>query len=165
MKSIYAFIDSQNLNLGIIDQGWKLDFKKFYIYLRDKYNVDKAFIFIGFMKENLDLYRFLQSMGYILIFKPVVKYDSTNKFRFIKGNVDAELVLQSMIEYNNYYQAIIISGDGDFYCLIKYLLKQHKLFKIIAPDWNNYSSLLKKFMPRLIFMNMLKAKLEYKKSH
>jgi len=33
----YAFIDSQNLNLSIREQGWVLDFKKFRIYLKDKY--------------------------------------------------------------------------------------------------------------------------------
>ncbi len=44
----YAFIDSQNLNLAIRDQGWALDFKRFRRYLEDKYGVTKAFIFIGY---------------------------------------------------------------------------------------------------------------------
>jgi hypothetical protein len=43
----YAFIDSQNLNLAIRDQGWMLDFGRFRKYLQDKYQVKKAFIFIG----------------------------------------------------------------------------------------------------------------------
>jgi len=30
----YAFIDSQNLNLGIQSLGWKLDFAKFHRYLK-----------------------------------------------------------------------------------------------------------------------------------
>lgn len=37
----YAFIDGQNLNLGIKSLGWKLDFKKFRIYLEEKYAVKK----------------------------------------------------------------------------------------------------------------------------
>jgi len=165
MKKIYAFIDSQNLNLSILDQGWKLDFKKFRVYLKDKYNVALAFIFIGFIKENQGLYDFLQTAGYTLIFKPTIKYNSEYATSRLKGNVDAELVLQSMIEYNKYYQAIIISGDGDFYCLIKYLLKNNKLEKLIIPNQNNYSSLLKNFVFKINFMNTLKQKLEYKKSH
>ncbi len=32
----YAFIDGQNLNLGIKRLGWALDFKKFRVYLREK---------------------------------------------------------------------------------------------------------------------------------
>ena len=42
---IYAFIDSQNLNLGIRSLGWKLDFERFFVYLQDKYRVRKAFSF------------------------------------------------------------------------------------------------------------------------
>ena len=48
----YAFIDSQNLNLAVKEQGWKLDFKRFRKYLEDKYEVAKAFIFIGFVPEQ-----------------------------------------------------------------------------------------------------------------
>jgi hypothetical protein len=32
----YAFIDSQNLNLGIRILGWKLDYARFRIYLKEK---------------------------------------------------------------------------------------------------------------------------------
>ncbi len=34
----FAFIDSQNLNLGVKSQGWNLDFFRFRRFLRDKYN-------------------------------------------------------------------------------------------------------------------------------
>ena len=69
----YAFIDSQNVNLSIRDQSWVLDFKKFRIYLKDKYNINKAFLFIGFVNEYQDLYTSLQEFGYILVFKPTLK--------------------------------------------------------------------------------------------
>jgi len=42
-KRVYAFIDSQNLNLGVRSQGWKLDFGKFRQYLHDKYGVERPF--------------------------------------------------------------------------------------------------------------------------
>ena len=69
-KPIYAFIDSQNLNLSIRAQGWKLDFKRFRIYLKDKYKVEKAFLFIGYVAGNESLYTYLQKSGYIIVFKP-----------------------------------------------------------------------------------------------
>ncbi len=163
MEKIYAFIDSQNLNLGISNQGWKLDFKKFRIYLKDKYRVEKAFIFIGFIKNNVNLYKFLRQSGYILIFKPTIQYPK-NKIGCLKGNIDAELVLQAMIEYENYSHSIIISGDGDFYCLIKYLNENKKLLKLIIPNQDCYSALLKKFTNEIASLNNLKQKLEYKKS-
>lgn len=106
----YAFIDSQNLNLGVRSLGWKLDWRKFRQYLRNKYNVTKAFTFIGYKAGNEELYTGLQQMGYLVILKPTLELpDGT-----VKGNVDAELVLHTMIEYKNYQKAIIVSGDGDF---------------------------------------------------
>lgn len=157
-KNNYAFIDSQNLNLGINKLNWKLDFKKFRIYLKEKYKVSQAFLFIGFIPENQDLYSSLQKDGYILIFKPVL----FNSERQPKGNVDADLVLQTMIEFNNFDQAVIVSSDGDFYCLVKYLYEKGKLSKVISPDVKNCSKLLKKTAKeRIVFMDNLRNKLEY----
>jgi hypothetical protein len=68
-KNNYAFIDSQNLNLAIRDQGWMLDFGRFRKYLSDKYKVARAFLFIGYIPTNQNLYTSLQQQGYILIFK------------------------------------------------------------------------------------------------
>jgi len=51
----YAFIDSQNLNLSIQAQGWRLDYRKFRRYLDDKYHIDKAFLFLGYLPENESL--------------------------------------------------------------------------------------------------------------
>ena len=114
-QKIYAFIDSQNLNLGVRSQGWKLDWRKFRQYLRNKYFVVKAYLFIGQVAGNEALYAFLQECDYILIFKPTLEHREKDKV-IIKGNVDAELVLHSMIQYKNYDKAVIVSGDGDFHC-------------------------------------------------
>lgn len=155
--SVYAFIDSQNLNLGVRSQGWRLDFAKFRVYLSDKYKVTKAFLFIGFIPKNRKLYSFLEKSGYKLIYKPVV--EPNKKSRLIKGNVDAELVLHVMIELPNYQKAIIVSGDGDFYCLAEYLEKKNKLGKIIAPN-RHYSSLLRKFRDYIVHVGDFKLKVK-----
>ena len=153
----YAFIDSQNLNLSIRDLGWILDFKRFRIYLKDKYAISKAFIFIGYVPTNQSLYTSLQKDGYILIFKPTLQLRDGKG----KGNIDAELVLHAMIEYPNYHKALIVTGDGDFYCLVEFLKKQDKLLKLMVPNQKKFSSLLRKFMDDIVFMNNLKGKLEY----
>lgn len=153
----YAFIDSQNLNLGVRSQGWRLDFERFRIYLSDKYRVKKAFLFIGFIPQNKKLYTFLEKSGYSLIFKPVV--ESKRSPIKTKGNVDAELVLHAMIELPRYDKAIIVSGDGDFHCLVEYLDKKKKLAKIIVPN-KKYSSLLRKFRSYIVHVEDFKAKVE-----
>lgn len=154
----FAFIDSQNVNLAIKDQGWNLDFGRFRKYLELKHGVTKAFLFLGFIPENQAMYTNLQKGGYVLIFKPTLKYkDGTTK-----GNVDAELVLQAMIEYPNFDQAVLVTGDGDFHCLAKYLYENKKLKYLLIPNRGKYSALLKKVAPgKLLFMNNLKGKLEY----
>ena len=155
----YAFIDSQNLNLAIREQGWMLDFKRFRQYLSDKYSVAKAFIFIGYIPTNESLYTSLQKYGYILIFKPTLSLPDGK----VKGNIDAELVLHAMIEYLNYDKAVIVTGDGDFHCLIEHLIKHDKLKKLIVPNRKEFSSLLRKFAPNMAFMNDLRGKMEYQK--
>lgn len=152
---VFAFIDSQNLNLGIRDQGWKLDFARFRVYLKDKYKVEKAFLFIGYIEKNEPLYKFLKKSGYILTFKPVLFSGK----REIKGNVDAELVLHTMIEFSNYNKAVIVSGDGDFHCLVEYLEKKRKLARLLIPNQKKYSQLFLKFMAYVDFMNNQRYKL------
>jgi len=155
----YAFIDSQNVNLAIREQGWILDFKKFRCYLTEKYKVSKAFLFIGYIPQNQHLYTLLQKNGYILIFKPTLILPNGK----VKGNVDAEMVLHTMVEYENYDKTLIVTGDGDFFCLVDYLIKKNKLLRLMIPDRSSYSSLYRKLMPYIVFMNNLRAKLEYNK--
>ena len=167
----YAFIDSNNLYLGIsqdihrkqqkIYTGWKLDYKKFRVYLKDKYHITKAFLCIGFKPGNQTMYINLQQDGYICIFKPTLELKNGK----VKGNVDAELVLHAMVEKDHYDKAVIVSGDGDFYCLIEYLMNQNKLEKVVVPNQYSYSSLLDRLSSEenniLSFGNQLKNKLEY----
>ncbi|MFH1145359.1 MAG: NYN domain-containing protein [bacterium] len=155
----YAFIDSQNVNLAIRDAGWILDFLKLRMYLAKKYGVTKAFLFIGYVPKYRNLYQFLRQAGYTIVFKPTVLLGKDKA----KGNVDAELVLHAMIEYLNYKRAIIISGDGDFYCLVDYLRQQNKLLRLIIPNRYKYSSLFRRHNFDLVYLTDLRIILEKQK--
>ena len=156
----YAFIDSQNLNLGIQKLGWKLDYQRFRIYLSEKYGVKKAYIFIGFVALNQSLYDHLQEAGFILKFKPTIP-DTDGK---IKGNIDADLVLRAVLELHDYAKAVIVSSDGDFYSLVQYLYENNKLKIVLSPDKEHCSNLLKQTAKEKIwFMDNLRDKLGYKK--
>ncbi len=154
----YAFIDSQNLNLGIRAQGWELNFASFRVYLKDKHNIAKAFLFIGYVKGSEALYTYLQESGYICIFKPTLELPAGE----IKGNVDAELVLHTMIQLQAFDKALIVSGDGDFHCLVEYLLEQEKLLALMVPNRKKYSGLLKRkdFLPYIRFAADAKNKVQ-----
>jgi uncharacterized LabA/DUF88 family protein len=154
----YAFIDSQNLNLGIQKLGWKLDYKKFRIYLKEKYGVQKAYIFIGFVALNQKLYDSLQEAGFFLKYKPTIP-DTDGK---IKGNVDADMVLCAALEMGEYEKAVIVTSDGDFYSLVQHLYQENKLAAVLSPDHKNCSTLLRKTAKeKMQFMNDLRHKLEY----
>jgi len=158
----YAFIDSQNLNLGIQSLGWKLDYRRFRVYLKEKYKASIAYMFIGYIPANQDLYSSLQEAGYILVFKPTLP----DKDGEVKGNVGADLVLQAMIDYKKYDKAVIITSDGDFYSLVRYLYKNSKIRCLMSPYVKTCSVLLKKTAKeKIVFMSNLKQKLEYKEKH
>jgi uncharacterized LabA/DUF88 family protein len=175
----YAFIDSQNLNLGTQRMGWKVDWRKFRIFLAEKYGVTKAYMFIGYMSENEALYEYMHELGFLVVLKPTLDVsakpqvkldpgappakDSDEKEKekpIVKGNVDAELVLYTMKEIPNYEKAIIVSGDGDFFSLAEYLDEQGKLAHIMTPNWQ-YSSLLKVFESKIIRLDQLRKQLAY----
>ena len=155
----YAFIDSNNLHLTMVNLGWNLDYKRFRVYLSEHYGVAKAYYFIGYVPEMSDLYISLQSYGFVLVHKPVLKLKDGK----VKGNVDAELVLQAMIDYKNYEKAVIVTCDGDFYCLVHYLQRMDKLECVLAPCKSGCSHLLKKASgSRIAFIDNLRGKLEYR---
>ncbi len=157
----YAFIDSQNLNLGVRSLGWILDYQKFRLYLKNKYQVNEAYVFIGLVSNNQQLYTDLQKAGFILIFKPTVEYLENGKST-VKGNVDAELVLHAAaIQYKNYDKAVIVSGDGDFACLVEFLNDNDKLLHVLAPN-RTYSKLLKPYSSYVVLLSRLRKNIEYK---
>jgi uncharacterized LabA/DUF88 family protein len=159
-----AFIDSANLHQAIKDLGWTLDYRKFRVFLRDKYRVGKAYLFIGFLETQQALYANLQEYGFILIFRPTLRY----KDGHTKGNCDADLVLKAMVEYGNYEKAVIVSGDGDFYSFIDHLKREGKLAQVLVPNESRYSALLKKINEAdakyFSFISRMRQKLEYRKA-
>lgn len=169
-QTVYAFIDSQNLNMGVagdvlhngkkIHSGWELDFKKFRQYLRDKFKVQKAFLFIGNLPGNEPLYTYLQSCGYTLVLKPTTTYEENGQVK-VKGNIDTDLVLYAAaIEINNYDKAVVVTGDGDFLSLCEYLDGKGKLAKIVVPNKHKYSQLLTKYVHYFDFVSVNIKKLE-----
>jgi uncharacterized LabA/DUF88 family protein len=138
---------------------WRLSWKRFRQYLARRYDVTTAYLFLGFVPENQDLYRSLQKGGYVLVFKEVTYREDGKP----KGNVDAELVLQAMIDYPKYDQAVIVTSDGDFACLVRHLRQHHKLRIVLSPKRQHCSALLKKAAQGYIrYLDQVRAHIEHK---
>lgn len=165
MKKIqnnYAYIDAANLHNATEGLGWKLDYKKFRILLSEKYGVINAYIFIGLIDKYTDLYTHLQECGFILVFKEVV-YDGNKK---PKGNCDADLVLQVTRDSyeNKFAKAVIVSSDGDYAGLVKFLAEQGKLNTIISPSLKGKCSiLLKRTNAPIVYLNDKRRGVERRK--
>ena len=175
---VFAFIDSQNLNLGVQKFGWKLNWQKFRQFLTDQYGVTKAFMFIGYIPENEDLYEQMHEAGFAVVLKPT--FDMTKprpevaeltdaekaagtepeEKKPVKGNIDAELVLWAMKEMSNYEKAIIVSGDGDFYSLVEYLEGKNRLLHLLAPN-AHYSNLYNKYEQYIVRLDQFRKQLAY----
>lgn len=138
-----AFIDGQNLYYGTKDNNWKIDFKKFRIYLKDKYHVNEAYYFFGYIdEEQQPLYNNLQKAGFIVTFREHISSLKGTK----KGNVDTDIVFEGMkalIERDDMNGILLISGDGDYKKMVDYLIERKKFVKILFPNMQVASSLYK----------------------
>ena len=158
-ETTYAFIDGNNLYLGAKSQNINIDYRKLRLYLKNKLGVERAFLFIGYDPARTRLYSRLTEAGFTLVHKPVVFYHE-NGMRTMKGNVDAELVLHAAaIEYDNYNKAVIVTSDGDFACLIQFLMENNKLKNIITPtDFS--SSLFRPFADKIVRLTSFKKSIQ-----
>lgn len=163
MRNI-AFIDWQNLHLWTSVDGWKVDFKKFRIYLKDKFKVDEAYMFLGFLDDNYwKMYRKIQKEWFILEFR---EHNSNMKW-IKKWNVDVDIVFEIMyrlLEEDDFEKIVLVTGDWDYIKAVKYLIEKKKLEKILFPN-NKYSSLYKPFKDLYwmnLWQNRVKEVIKYK---
>ncbi len=139
----YAFIDAQNLYRCLAGGGWKLDYFKFKKYLSKRFGVKKGIVYIGKHPKYLNMQTMLRRAGFVLELKEAVPFWSDGEVQF-KANVDIDLSVGVLGKYyNDYDKAIIVSGDGDFVPLYRYLDSVGKLGKIILPDLEHSSKLVK----------------------
>jgi len=159
-KKSTAYIDASNLKFGIEQSDWKLDYKSFRSWLRDKFGVSRAILFMGLIPDNAELYNFLQSIGYDISFKPTI----TSKEGKTKGNVDGELILTVAKDFyeKSLKSAVLVAGDGDYHCIVEFLKEKNVSISIVSPNRRYLSLLLKRTnVPIIIldeFINNLRQK-------
>jgi len=155
----YAFIDGANLHKGVEGLGWKLDYKRFRVWLKEKYSVQTAYIFIGLVAKHNDMYTYLQRCGYTLVFKETT-FDGDGR---VKGNCDADLVLWAVRDAfeNSFDKAVLVSSDGDYSSLVKFLQEKNKIIAVLSPN-NMCSILIKRTGISIVNLSTQKSTLEQK---
>ena len=153
-----AYIDGANLHKGVASLSWKLDYKKFRSWMRQKFGVTDACLFIGLIPKNAFLYTALQNNGYKLSFKEVI-YDGEGK---AKGNCDADLVLQATRDHyeHNVSSVVLVSSDGDYAPLVKFWLEKQISCIIVSPSSvEKCSVLLKRTGVPIVYLENVKHKI------
>ncbi len=154
LKTI-VYIDGTNLYMGVQNLGWQLDYQRFRIWFIDKYRADIAYIFLGLILANKELYTKLQECGYVLVYKGVI-YDGDGR---VKGNCDVELVLKAARDFyeNRLEKAVLVVSDGDYACLVSFL-KEKGIFQSLISPSNKCSFLLRKLNMPIVYLDMIKTK-------
>lgn len=138
-----AFVDGQNLYLGTTksEVAWTVDLSRFRVYLNKKYNVEKAYYFLGCVNEEFqDLYDEIQEAGFILKFRE----HNTVMLGKKKGNVDSDIifnVMKKLYKKEDFDNIVLVSGDGDYKILVYFLISENRFKKILFPNKKFASSL------------------------
>jgi hypothetical protein len=155
-----AYVDAANLDKALrLTLLWKMDYKKFRVWLSDKYKVGRAYLFIGLIPKNKDLYTYLQECGFTLVFKDVL-FDKNGR---AKGNCDSDLLMQASADLyeGDLNKAVVVASDGDYAPLVKVLVAKGKLETVLSPaPAEKCSILLKRTSAPIAYVNDQRSLLE-----
>ncbi|MBR5621269.1 NYN domain-containing protein, partial [Candidatus Saccharibacteria bacterium] len=156
-----AFIDAQNLRKTLLSRGINLDYYKFREYLRKRLNVNRVVVFLGWLQNCREDYKYYHRAGFEIVFKEAIPYKDAHGRQRMKANVDIDMAVGVLGEYiNDYDKAIVVTGDGDFMPLVKFLRKKDRLKALIIPNANSYSQVYNQLelKPYRIFMSDLETR-------
>jgi len=137
-----AYIDAANVDKALkLTLQWKLDYARFRVWLREKYKVERAYIFIGLVPKYKNLYTYLQECGFELAFKDVLYHQGNPK-----GNCDSDLLMKASQDLyeGDLHKAVLVASDGDYAPLVKVLKDKDRLEVILSPALPEKVSLLLK---------------------
>ena len=155
-----AYIDAANLDKALIGLNWRLDYRRFRIWLKEKYNVEKAYIFIGLIERYKNLYNYFQESGFILVFKDVLYQNGRTK-----GNCDSDLLMKAASDFyeGELNKAVLVASDGDYNPLVKMLKIKNSIEVIVSPATaDKCSILLKRTNVAISYINDQRSILERK---
>lgn len=122
-------------------------------YLKSIYREEKDSRRKELLKKDIARTKFLvkiQSFGYILRLK-AIKHIRTREGAFkSKANCDVDLTFDLMRLEKEYNKVLLLSGDGDFEILLRYLKENRKDFIVIADKEKTAREIKKKYWRNFI---------------
>lgn len=164
----YAFIDASNLIYGVWKfEGWKVDCKKLIKYLKERYEMQELYYYAGIYRDNAkqkEFYRKLKDFGYSLKLKEVSLYPQPDGTVVRKANCDVDLTFDAMRCFDGIKKAMFLTGDGDFYPLMKHFIENGIETSIISSGKRTSRKIKQLLGSKFIDIRGLKNLLEFKNS-
>ena len=138
-----------------------MDFKKLYNYLISRYKAKAVYYYAGVDNKNikqLGFYNKLRDFGYKLRLVPVKIFSDGQK----KADVDSRMTFEIMKLQKKFNEAIIMTGDGDYYWVLEYLIKSKKTVKLVSYNRNTARELKKLFGKNFVNMEDIRYQIERK---
>lgn len=111
------------------------ELEKYLVQIIDNKGEKMNEAYILLLARHLQRVRFylkLQKFGYELYLKPVKLYEQEDGITRRKANCDVDMAFYLMKEKDSFDRVIILSGDGDFLPVLKYLKEQGKEVIVLA---------------------------------
>jgi uncharacterized LabA/DUF88 family protein len=127
LNKIAVFVDAVNIEKSAKQKGLKPDYQK----LEQELTKSAPEVLGLFYYTALEANAKPKAKGianYQVISKPVVRYQNGKA----KGNLDSEIIRDLMSKSSEFGTAILVSGDGDFTCIVEHLQQQHKKVIVVA---------------------------------
>ena len=158
-----VYIDSQNIHASTQELWWIVDWGKFHIYMQQKYNIDECKIFFWYIQKYDTFYEKLRNIGYTVIFKKVLILPNWET----KWNVDIDIAIHAILDIfeNNLWAWFLVTWDWDYNTLVDTLKQKQLLGKVIIPNKEKSSKLLRRSAgAHILTLEQIKYFLEKQKS-
>jgi len=152
----YLQIDLQNLFFEARNKGQKIDFEKVWHFFNDRETeiLTAASIYM-IRAEDFDGRKFeakLETLGYDIRVKNVTKHVKKEKIVYQNSNHDVNITIDCLDRINTFNKWILMSGDGDFADLCKYLKQRKKKVEIWSFQ-ECYNTALEMYADRVHFID------------
>lgn len=131
----YAGVELDGFPYSVLEKN-PIKLKSLLFHLRGKFKNKKLseaeILLLGKHIQRVKFYLNLEKFGYQLRLKPVKIFRDLEGNTVKKANCDVDMTFDLMRYINDYFGVIILSGDGDFTVVLKYLKKIGKDVKILA---------------------------------
>ena len=161
----YGGVELERFPFNIFEEK-KIDLKKLLLHL-NKITKNKKLSKDGLIEiikkiQKVKFYLKLEEFGYILKLKPVKIFREEDGRISKKANCDVDMTFDLMRLYKDYRGVLILSGDGDFTVVLKYLKETGKDVKILARGERTAREIKQLAGGDFRDFGRLRGKLEYK---